>query len=78
MLYMGDEIRRTQNGNNNDYCHDDETNWLDWSLLTKHADVHRFVSLLNKRRPVRNGIRERLTLYGKTCAISLSVRSIIT
>jgi len=33
---------------------------------------------LNKRRPVRNGIRELLTLYGKTCAISLSVRLTIT
>jgi isoamylase len=41
MIYMGDEVRRTQRGNNNDYCHDDESNWLDWSLLQKHADVHR-------------------------------------
>src|SRR4029078_9272957 len=59
---MGDEVRRTQHGNNNDYCHDDETNWFDWSLLRKHADVHRFVSLLNARRLLRTVKRERQRL----------------
>jgi glycogen operon protein len=43
MLLMGDEMRRTQRGNNNAYCQDNELSWLDWSLLTRHADVHRFV-----------------------------------
>ena len=43
MILMGDEVRRTQNGNNNAYCHDDESNWFDWTLLKKHADVLRFV-----------------------------------
>ncbi len=50
MILMGDEVRRTQRGNNNAYCHDDETNWLDWTLLAKHADVHRFARLLIARR----------------------------
>ncbi len=50
MITMGDEVRRTQNGNNNAYCQDDETSWFDWSLLEKHADLHRFVTLLNARR----------------------------
>jgi isoamylase len=54
MLLMGDEMRRTQRGNNNDYCHDDESTWLDWALLERHADVHRFVSLLNERRLLRD------------------------
>jgi glycogen operon protein len=54
MILMGDEIRRSQFGNNNNYCHDDETNWLDWTLLEKHADVHRFVKLLMARRVLRN------------------------
>jgi glycogen operon protein len=54
MILMGDEVRRSQNGNNNNYCHDDESNWLDWSLLEKHADVHRFVQLLIARRVLRN------------------------
>jgi glycogen operon protein len=54
MLLMGDEARRTQSGNNNAYCRDDEANWFDWTLLRKHADVHRFVTLLNTRRLMRD------------------------
>jgi glycogen operon protein len=64
MILMGDEVRRTQAGNNNDYCHDNESNWLDWSLLKKHADVHRFVSVLAARRSLRTieHEKQRLTL----------------
>ena len=40
---MGDEVRRTQQGNNNAYCQDNELSWFDWSLLDKHADLQRFV-----------------------------------
>jgi glycogen operon protein len=43
MLLMGDEGRRTQRGNNNAYCHDDQTSWLDWSLLSANADLRGFV-----------------------------------
>jgi glycogen operon protein len=43
MLSMGDEVRRTQGGNNNAYCQDNAISWLDWRLLARHADVHRFV-----------------------------------
>ena len=50
MILMGDEVRRTQRGNNNAYCHDDETVWFDWSLVKRHADVLRFVRLLIQRR----------------------------
>lgn len=46
MLCMGDEIRRTQSGNNNAYCHDSELSWMDWSLLEKNAGLHRFVKQL--------------------------------
>ncbi|HJV66946.1 MAG TPA: glycogen debranching protein GlgX [Geomonas sp.] len=46
MLLMGDEVRRSQGGNNNAYCQDNETSWFDWGLLTRHADLHRFVRLL--------------------------------
>jgi glycogen operon protein len=59
MILMGDEVRRTQHGNNNDYCHDDEPSWFDWALLEKHADIHRFVSLLNARRLLRDVEHER-------------------
>ena len=54
MILMGDEVRRTQGGNNNAYCQDDETSWLDWTLMTQHADVHRFVRLLIARRLMRS------------------------
>ncbi|MGD0960411.1 MAG: alpha-amylase family glycosyl hydrolase [Methylomonas sp.] len=50
MLIMGDEICRTQKGNNNAYCQDNELNWFDWSLLGKNADIHRFVKQLIRLR----------------------------
>jgi len=64
MFAMGDEVRRTQHGNNNPYCQDDEDNWFDWSLPAKHADVHRFVRLLIARRRLRHSgpERERMSL----------------
>ena len=58
MILMGDEVRRSQGGNNNFYCHDNEANWFDWSLLSKHADVHRFVKLLLARRLLRGMAHE--------------------
>jgi len=56
MLLMGDEVRRTQGGNNNAYCQDNDTNWLDWSLMQKNADLHRFVRRLIT---YRQGLPER-------------------
>jgi glycogen operon protein len=46
MLSMGDEVRRTQCGNNNAYCQDNELSWFDWSLVKTHGDILRFVSRL--------------------------------
>ncbi len=46
MIVMGDEVRRTQLGNNNAYCHDNEISWFDWSLTEKYRDIHRFVRRL--------------------------------
>jgi len=64
MFVMGDEVRRTQLGNNNAYCQDADVNWFDWSLLKQHADVHRFVKLLINRRLLRDASdqRQRITL----------------
>ncbi len=59
MLLMGDELRRTQRGNNNAYCQDNELSWLDWTDLERHADIHRFVKLLNERRLLRDVENER-------------------
>ncbi len=43
MLLMGDEVRRTQHGNNNAYCHDNEISWFDWRAVEQQADLLRFV-----------------------------------
>ena len=59
MILMGDEVRRTQLGNNNAYCHDDAANWFDWSLLEKNAEMNRFVKLITARRLLRNSGPER-------------------
>jgi glycogen operon protein len=42
MLLAGDEIARTQQGNNNAYCQDNEIGWLDWSLADTNADLLSF------------------------------------
>jgi len=62
MFVMGDEVRRSQRGNNNAYCQDNETSWFDWNLLSKHADVLRFVRLLISRRISRDVEHERRRL----------------
>jgi glycogen operon protein len=50
MLLMGDEVRRTQRGNNNAYCQDNAISWFDWTLLERHRDLHRFVKTLIAHR----------------------------
>jgi glycogen operon protein len=64
MIVMGDEVRQTQQGNNNAYCQDSEISWFDWTQLEKHADLHRFVQLLIARRLLRDVTteRQRITL----------------
>jgi glycogen operon protein len=42
MLLGGDEFRRTQRGNNNAYCQDNETSWVDWTYLERHQEIYRF------------------------------------
>jgi isoamylase len=54
MITMGDEVRRTQYGNNNAYCQDNKTSWFDWTLVEKHVDLHRFLCLLIERRSLRD------------------------
>ena len=50
MLMMGDEVRRTQRGNNNAYCLDNETTWFDWNLCSKDPDLLRFVQCMIRVR----------------------------
>lgn len=42
MILMGDEVGRTQYGNNNTFCHDNELNWMDWTQTEKNYDLLRF------------------------------------
>ncbi|MGO9604322.1 MAG: glycogen debranching protein GlgX [Candidatus Binataceae bacterium] len=58
MLLMGDEFRRTQRGNNNAYCQDNEISWLDWDLCRRNADLHRFVKMLIAFRRSRDVVAE--------------------
>jgi glycogen operon protein len=58
MLLMGDEVCRTQQGNNNAYCQDNEISWMDWTLLEKHQDMFRFVKLLIESRLKRDSAAE--------------------
>ncbi len=50
MLVAGDEFGRTQNGNNNAYCQDNEISWLNWDIQDKGQDLIRFVQKLTKLR----------------------------
>ncbi len=55
MMYAGDEICNTQNGNNNAYCQDSSISWIDWSGLEKEKDVLEFVRMMiafRKAHPV--------------------------
>lgn len=59
MLLMGDEIGRTQQGNNNAYCHDNELTWVDWSLLERENEIWRFVQHLIAFRRAHRMLRLR-------------------
>ena len=56
MILMGDEVRRTQHGNNNAYCQDNEISWFDWSNVETYGDIHRFVKELIRLRFVRESV----------------------
>ena len=46
MILMGDEIGRTQRGNNNAYCQDNDSSWFDWNGLNQNAELLLFVNKL--------------------------------
>jgi isoamylase len=62
MLLMGDEVRRTQRGNNNAYCQDNETSWFDWDLVKKNAGLLRFATLMIQARLHFEGKDERFSV----------------
>lgn len=57
MLLGGDEFLRTQHGNNNAYCQDNEMSWFDWTMLERNRDIYEFCRkavAFRKEHPVLN------------------------
>jgi isoamylase len=65
MLLAGDEFARTQRGNNNAYCQDNEISWVDWSLAERNASLVRFVRGLCALRHKYRVLRRNLFLDGE-------------
>jgi isoamylase len=64
MLQAGDEFARTQSGNNNAYCQDNEISWVDWRLRTANHDLLDFVRLLARLRRLHVEFRRETFLKG--------------
>ncbi|HEX9064586.1 MAG TPA: glycogen debranching protein GlgX, partial [Streptosporangiaceae bacterium] len=65
MLLAGDELGRTQLGNNNTYCQDNEISWVDWDAAVKHADLIDFVAALSALRKAHPVLRRRRFFSGR-------------
>ena len=57
MLLMGDEFARTQKGNNNAYCQDNEINWVDWSRKEKNSDIFYFTKKVIEFRKKHHSLK---------------------
>jgi len=64
MLLAGDEFRRTQGGNNNAYCQDNETSWIDWSLKEMNSELFRFTQMVIAFRKSHIVLRQKKFLKG--------------
>jgi len=65
MILAGDEFGRTQKGNNNAYCQDNDISWVDWSLAEKNAKLLKFSSKLCALRHKYPILRRNLFLNGE-------------
>jgi glycogen operon protein len=65
MILAGDECRRTQHGNNNAYCQDNDISWFDWRLIRKHRSLRRFVQTLIAFRKAEPAVRHNDFLTGR-------------
>ncbi|AFM23268.1 glycogen debranching enzyme GlgX [Desulfomonile tiedjei DSM 6799] len=68
MLLSGDEVLRSQHGNNNAYCQDNPTSWFDWSLVEKNKDMLRFVTMMIAFRNRHPSLKRVRFLTGTKCA----------
>ena len=64
LLLGGDEFARSQSGNNNAYCHDDELTWFNWSTVAQNADLVDFTARLCRLREQHPVFRRRQFLSG--------------
>jgi glycogen operon protein len=64
MFVAGDEVGRTQHGNNNAYCQDNDLSWFDWTLLERNADLFRFFKRMIGLRRRHTSLRRRAFLTG--------------
>jgi glycogen operon protein len=64
MIVSGDEVLRTQRGNNNAYCQDNATSWFDWRLVERNAEMLRFISELIAYRRKQPTLRREKFLTG--------------
>jgi len=65
MLLAGDEMSRTQEGNNNAYCQDNELSWMDWEAAGKHQDLIDFTCALSGLRRAHPVLRRRRFFSGQ-------------
>jgi len=65
MIVSGDEVRRTQKGNNNAYCQDNDISWFDWRLVERNRDLLRMVQTLTAFRQAQPTIRRKTFLTGQ-------------
>jgi glycogen operon protein len=65
MILAGDECRRTQRGNNNAYCQDNEISWFNWDLVKQHESLVRFTSALIHFRRSQPTVRREHFLTGQ-------------
>ena len=77
MLLAGDELGRTQQGNNNSYCQDNEISWVDWEAAAKHSDLIDFVAALSALRKAHPVFRRRRFFSGQAGASGDGQRDII-
>ena len=66
MLLGGDEMLRTQGGNNNAWCQDNAISWFDWTLAEEHADFLRFTQQMVALRRNHPALRRRTFFHGRS------------
>lgn len=70
LIFMGDEFGNSQNGNNNPYCQDNNTTWVDWSLIQKNQDIYCYwkdLVALRKNHPILHPAQETQSMDYMAC-----------